>query len=118
MADPNKDAGLMLKINSVVWVQKAGETGGTLESYSSSIPGGTQRIFAEKNLPSDKLVRDEVTVRVTISKQVKDIPVKLYLLDVDDPSSNAGPVDDETKPADNRGAVTLLAQTVKTNEQG
>ncbi|MFA6567845.1 MAG: hypothetical protein WCS96_06505 [Victivallales bacterium] len=58
-------------------------------------PGGGLRIFPDKNEASDTADRSKVIVKATISPKIKDIPVYLKIFDVDDPSSDKAPVDDE-----------------------
>ena len=56
--------------------------------------------------------RDTVDVEVTLSvKPVEDVTIFFDSFDVDDPTANMGPVDDEADPEDNRGATVELAGT-------
>ncbi len=83
--------------------------------------GGGLRIFPDKTSPTDGLNRKEVRVRVVVAPAQAGTTVYLKAFDVDDPSSNQVPVDDEAKLTDNRGpAHTTLAatQTVTTDANG
>ncbi len=90
------------KIEIVTWENTGTATGGPLDDQPAATPGGGQRIFAERKAFGDAAVADEVTIQVQLTAAVAGVPIKCYIYDVDDPSSNQGPVDDETKPSDNR----------------
>jgi hypothetical protein len=55
--------------------------------------GGGLRIFPERTSPFDNDFRDSVIVTATISPAVPHVEVTFGLFDLDDPSSNAAPVD-------------------------
>lgn len=55
--------------------------------------GGGLRIFADRNSPSDTSFRDSVIVTATISPPAPYVEVNFRVYDLDDPSSNAAPLD-------------------------
>lgn len=55
--------------------------------------GGGQRIFPDKTSAGDTVNRRTVHARAILSSEIATIPVYFQSYDVDDPSSNAGPVD-------------------------
>jgi hypothetical protein len=117
----NVGAGLRLKIASVAWVKKAGDTGAAIDAQPEGAIGGGKRVFVEKATPTSMAVQNQVEVHATISEQRANIDVFFYIYDVDDPSSNSPTdttLDDESKSTDNRGAALLGKFSVKTNEQG
>ncbi len=69
-----------------------------------TLPDG-KRIFPDKETPSDTTNRAKVRIKATISPVVENVEVHFKSFDLDDPSSNALPLDDETLAEDNRGEV-------------
>lgn len=109
------------RVESVEWV--------ALQSPLDANPGngtaGTAiglRIFPDKVSPNDNLNRRRVRVRVTVTPRVAGVRVYLQDVDVDDPSSNTGPIDTETDPVveidDNRGAGLLAGTQAITDNNG
>jgi hypothetical protein len=88
--------------------------------------GGGMRIFPGKESPTDTVKRSTVHVVAKTSPAIKGIPVYFRSIDVDDPSSNKVPLDDEKKAQDNRGTaparngrLTITSSTpVLTNGKG
>jgi hypothetical protein len=94
------------KVSLVEVITVAVEDGTGLTLQNNPGPGGGKRIFAEAAQPGGT-VTDKVEVTATIFPPVPDAPagqgVSVYFrsFDVDDPSSAAAPVDDESLPTDN-----------------
>jgi len=83
--------------------------------------GGDSRIYPGKQNPTDTVDRTKVSAKATISPAVAGQVVYFRMFDVDDPSANTMPIDDETKGSDNRGspsAGTLSATSALTNGNG
>lgn len=84
--------------------------------------GGGQRIFPDKQTAVDTVNRRRVRVRATLSSPSPNVPIFFRSFDVDDPSSNAGPVDaNGANGNDNRGmpqAGTLSAASAQTDASG
>lgn len=88
--------------------------------------GNGQRIFPDKNSPSDMENRRTVYVKATLSSEIATIPIYFQSFDVDDPSSNGAPVDKNDVSGaqvgnDNRGTPqtgTLSAASVRTDASG
>jgi hypothetical protein len=70
--------------------------------------GGGLRIYPDKVTPNDMLNRQKVKVRATLTQPAVGVTIWVQYRDVDDPSSNEGPVDVETMPADNRGGASMM----------
>lgn len=68
-------------------------------------PGGGLRIFPEKATPAAE-VKDVVLIRATVTPVIDKAKVYFKKFDVDDPSSNAAPVDNEERSFDNRDYVS------------
>lgn len=66
--------------------------------------GGGDRIFPDRNTP-DGPTNETVKVKARIQPQRAGVEVFFKPYDVDDPSSRAAPVDDESLSQDNRGFV-------------
>lgn len=95
-----------LLIKSVTWIPNPNATFGQAPMDQNPNPGGGLRIFAEKKSPTDKAARTAVNVVVQLNAKVKQT-VHLRMYDVDDPSSNQPPVDNEQSATDNRGPEGL-----------
>lgn len=84
--------------------------------------GGGQRIFPDKQAADDTVDRRRVRVRATLSSPSPDMPIFFRTFDVDDPSSDAVPVDPNGADGnDNRGtpqAGTLSAVAAQTDASG
>ncbi|HEX7184636.1 MAG TPA: hypothetical protein VF756_22620 [Thermoanaerobaculia bacterium] len=84
--------------------------------------GGGQRIFPDKQTADDDVDRRQVRVRATLSSPSPDMPIFFRTFDVDDPSSDAIPVDPNgANGNDNRGtpqAGTLSAASAQTDDSG
>ena len=65
--------------------------------------GGGQRIFPCKQTPDDTTPRNQVYVKAKVKPVIPAIMVYFKSFDVDDPSSNSSPIDDEGLEKDNRG---------------
>lgn len=94
-----------------------------VNSVLDTNPGGGFRIFPGKQTPTDTTNRRKVKARATIRPVIADRDVWFKVYDVDDPSSNMAPVDDETVPSDNRGTGArghspIDQQPAATNAQG
>ena len=110
---PAKGPGEIL-IDTVTWKQTPGQTGGPIDAEPH---GYGKRIYAERKKYTDTVIADKVTVRVQLTAPKAGVPVVIRLLDVDDPSSNAAPVDDEMTANDNRGGSSGSV-VVTSNAQG
>ena len=62
-----------------------------------------KRIFPGKTSPTDTTARDKVMVRASVEPPIAGVPVYFRAFDIDDPSANEAPVDDESQAQDNRG---------------
>jgi hypothetical protein len=89
--------------------------------------GGGKRYYPDKQTPTDNTIRKRVRVRATLTLPAPNFLVLFRSYDMDDPSSNAGPVDPDTGGAnsggDNRGTnpngiMSLINQTGTTNSIG
>lgn len=80
--------------------------------------GGGLRMFPDKTSPTDAVDRRRVRVRATLTAPVADITVYFRSFDLDDPSTNASPIDSNGSSAsDNRGSPkggTLFLGTTST----
>lgn len=79
-------------IEAVVWE----EINSTLDANPTNVPGGGLRIFPDKISPTDTNApgdRARVTVRATITPPMDGVTVYFQSFDVDDPSTNAPPID-------------------------
>lgn len=85
-------------IVSVGWF---GTIGSPLETNPN--PGGGLRIWPDKNTLGNT-DRSFVWVEATLTKAIAGVPIYMQVLDVDDPSANTAPVDDESNNRDNRGS--------------
>ncbi|HQL65715.1 MAG TPA: hypothetical protein PLS78_07650, partial [bacterium] len=65
--------------------------------------GGGQRIFPCKQTPDDTTSRNQVYVKAKVKPVIPAIMVYFKSFDVDDPSSNSSPIDDEGLEKNNRG---------------
>ncbi|MCI0378569.1 MAG: Ig-like domain-containing protein [Gemmataceae bacterium] len=69
------------------------------------------RIFPDKITPTDVLDRRKVEIRATVNPAIAGVKVYFAAVDVDDPSDNTSPVDQETEDGneipDNRGDSEL-----------
>lgn len=75
---------------------------------------GGQRIFPDKKDVNDTVDRRKIRVKAKYSGKTAGVRIYFRNLDVDDPSSNAAPIDDETTPNagnDNNGNVDGTANT-------
>ena len=86
------------QIKSVEWIAR---TTSPLDANPSSRPGGGLRIFPDRDLNSNA-DRSLVNVRVTLTAAVANFPINYRVIDVDDPSSDTYPVDNESNYTDNR----------------
>ncbi len=83
--------------------------------FANPNPGGGVAIYADKDTPEDTSHYDRVKVLVKLEPPVsQSVAVYLRAFDVDDPSSNKSPVDDESKGKDNRGNVNGYQEGVFT----
>jgi hypothetical protein len=83
--------------------------------FANLNPGGGVAIYADKDSPEDTSHYDRVKVLVKLEPPVNEsVAVYLRAFDVDDPSSNKSPVDDESKGQDNRGNVNGYQEGVFT----
>ena len=84
--------------------------------------GGGQRIFPDKQTADDTVNRRRVRVRATLSSPAPGVPIFFRTFDVDDPSSDAVPVDPNAADGnDNRGmpqAGTLSVASAQTDASG
>jgi hypothetical protein len=103
------------KIESVTWVPRK-PVREISPLTANPNPGGGQRIFPEKAAPGEKWVRDRVDVEVKLTQALPGVTVKLNLYDVDDPSSAAPPVDDDTGNSPDNRVISLEVGTVKTQQ--
>lgn len=105
----------LVKVTEVVW-EKYHST--NLDLDACPLNGG-KRIFPDKLAYDDAYPsrRDRVYVTATITPAIANIPVYFQLWDVDDPSANSGPVDDNAVGPDNRGTASLTA-SVSTDGSG
>lgn len=108
----------VIGIDKVEWVgyDNAIDDGNTLDAdpnWPSGLSPGAKRVFPDMRVFSsgsgyvqDPQPRSIVRVNTTLSV-APPIPVKVYLraFDVDDPSDDSAPVDDEANANDNRGAA-------------
>jgi hypothetical protein len=88
---------------------------------TDATPGGGKRIFPDKVTPTDEHGEARRTVRVVVEVEPKvaNVPITVIAVDVDDPSSNQPPVDDESKSTDNRlGGIQWLSTDYKTDMNG
>ena len=84
--------------------------------------GGGQRIFPDNQTAADAVNRRRVRLRATLSSPAPNRPIFFRSFDIDDPSSNVGPVDaNGANGDDNRGmpqAGTLSAASAQTDASG
>jgi hypothetical protein len=80
-------------------------------NWPAGLAPGSVRVFPDARVAAaggaiEAAARDKVDVKVTLTVAPIE-PVKFYFrsFDVDDPTSAAAPLDDETKDEDNRGTV-------------
>lgn len=100
------------ELEKVEWAQKDS----ALDTNPNA--GGGTRIFAGKTAPNDTVNRQSVLLRAKLKTATANITVHFRIFDVDDPSANSSPVDDESNVADNRGGWSQPANTAVTNSQG
>lgn len=86
------------------------------------MPEGGDRIYPDKTTPSDGTNRKRVRVKATLSAAVISVPIYFKSFDVDDPSSNASPVDPDAEGAnsgdDNRAATNKPGILSPANQTG
>lgn len=68
-------------------------------------PGGGWRIFPGKQNPTDPTARDTVKVSAQLQPEAGNRTIHFKAYDVDDPSADSPPIDDESKAADNNGGA-------------
>jgi hypothetical protein len=114
MADPWEM--IVAEIVSVEWqgIKKLGDGETNLLQDNQLDMGGGFRFFYGRNYPTDGRrsahapVHDTVQVRVEVTPNLGGIPIRLRVVDADDPSSPLAPIDDDTDPsrlADNRSST-------------
>jgi hypothetical protein len=74
--------------------------------------GGGKRIYPGAELVNNTsgditLARDTIDVKITTYPPVSDQAFYFKMFDVDDPSANTGPIDDETEDSDNLGTESI-----------
>jgi hypothetical protein len=76
---------------------------GGVQLQTNPGPGAGKRIFPEASQPGGTTVPDKVNVAATVFPPIPDAPVRVFFrsYDVDDPSANQAPVDDEVQGSDN-----------------
>lgn len=102
-----------LMIRSVTWgsANAAGALSTNRIPDGPMMPGGGQKIFADRLRPTDapEDSGDQVYVRVELSHVVDEAKsIEGHLFDVDDPSSSDVKLDDEKTKSDNRGLTIYL----------
>lgn len=100
-------------VTSLTWEQVAGSP---LDTNPNA--GAGLRIFPGKTTPADPLCPHTVKVKATITPAVQGVVVHFRAIDVDDPSANTPPIDDEQGATDNRASGTLSAASGMTDAQG
>ena len=90
--------------------------------------GGGKRIYSCKQSPDDQLARNTVRAKATVNPALQDVVVYFKSFDVDDPSAETAPVDDndpgdppQSTGNDNRGTPksgTLSAGDAVTDQGG
>jgi hypothetical protein len=90
----------VVDIASTVW--EAGDSPLTNNAALGG-PGGGLAIFSDKPTPTSSGNYQAVRVKTTITPRLAGVHLHLTSFDVDDPSANAAPVDDESQTKDNRG---------------
>ncbi len=85
-------------IKSVTWVATATSP----ITPNTTQPGGGFRIFPGKLTPAATATQEAVNIQVTVTPPMPGIPVAIRSFDVDDPSAFRAPIDDESRPSDNR----------------
>jgi len=85
-------------LQSVGWVADAVSPLGTNPN-----PGGGLMIWPDKDTPTSNNDRSIVYLQASLTKAMAGITIYLKVIDVDDPSANTAPVDDESLGTDNRG---------------
>lgn len=66
---------------------------------------GGYRLFPDKLSPDDTKQRNKIRVIATLSSLQPGIKIYFAAFDMDDPSANGLPLDNENKPEDNKGVV-------------
>lgn len=93
----------------------------TTQLGANPAPGGGLRVFPDRVSQSDPECPHTVKVHVAITPARQGITVHFRALDVDDPSANGPPIDDEGSAQDNRGSpqtAVLSANSAITNAEG
>ncbi|MBX9792255.1 MAG: tandem-95 repeat protein, partial [Pirellulales bacterium] len=79
--------------------------------------GGGLRLFPDQNsLQANAPDHRQVNVVVFVSPAELSIPVRLKLLDADDPTDFDGPIDNDPNPVDNKGRAGPAPDTLTTSQ--
>jgi hypothetical protein len=93
----------VFKLINVEWEENySGQLMANKDSEGNLMPGGGLKVYGDKDNPEDGDEFAMVKVKAQISPPVEGVPVYFKVFDVDDPSSNEAPVDDESFENDNR----------------
>ena len=93
----------IFKLINVEWEENySGQLMANKDSEGNLMPGGGLKVYGDKDNPEDGDKFAMVKVKAQISPPVEGVPVYFKVFDVDDPSSNEAPVDDESFENDNR----------------
>lgn len=103
----------VVDVASVAWIAIPGSPLG-----GNNNTGGGLSIYPGKALYLDPDQVREVTVRATVNPPVAGALVYFRAVDVDDPSANGLPIDDEGNSTDNRGGQPALAASGITDSLG
>jgi hypothetical protein len=88
----------VVAIQKLEWVQK------TSPLDANPNAGGGGRMFPKQ---AGLVLQNAVNVRATLMPPIAGVTVFFRSIDVDDPSANSTPMDDETKGQDNRASTTV-----------
>ena len=94
-----------VQVTDVEWVQHTNPISGNPGTGLTGDPGGGKRIFPGRLVPGDNAENArKVRIEAHIEPPIKGVALWFKLLDVDDPSWDAGVVDGDKRGNDNRGA--------------
>lgn len=103
----------VVDVATVTWIAVPGSP---LDTNPNT--GGGLRIYPGKALYIDPDQAREVTGRATVNPPVAGALVHFRAVDVDDPSANGLPIDDELNSTDNRGGQPAMAASGITDSLG
>lgn len=109
------------EIGSVEFVD-VNEIGGPVDDHPAinglNTSNKGKRIYPDKESPTDETDRTKVQIKATVTPATQGINIYFKSFDMDDPSSNTAPLDNESLAQDNRGSVNNKKEGELNNGSG